>query len=153
MKKQRRKLKNYWIDSGFQSRYILTMLGSSLFCLSISGFVVWTFFNENYKTIVDLISASEEAFFKMQIELKILIFNLVLTGFAFLVSISAIGLFYSHKTAGPMYKVKQVANAILSGDVNTRIKLRPGDDFKDVAELLNSAFDKIKNPDENSMQF
>ena len=60
-------------------------------------------------------------------------------------SIFAMSVFYSHKIAGPIYVIKNNLEKILNEDYNIRPNLREGDEFNEVAELINRLADKLKN--------
>ncbi|MBL8032918.1 MAG: hypothetical protein JNJ69_04410 [Leptospiraceae bacterium] len=47
--------------------------------------------------------------------------------------------FFSHKVAGPVFKIKKVLNHYLATGEYSDIKLRPGDNFDDLARLINHA--------------
>lgn len=146
MTKQRRRIKNYWIHPRFQTRYIGTMVINALVSLMIFGFVVYSTYKDNYELILSLVPDPTEIKEKMDISQKLLLFNFFFAGTVFIVTTAVVGLIFSHKTAGPLFQIKSIAKKIHSGDASSRIKLRPGDDFREVAEHLNSAFDKLTNP-------
>lgn len=57
---------------------------------------------------------------------------------SFILSLT-LGLFLTHRLAGPLYRFEQTIKAILSGDLSIRIRLREKDEFQDLALLLNQA--------------
>ncbi|MDG5813914.1 hypothetical protein QA601_02405 [Chitinispirillales bacterium ANBcel5] len=48
-------------------------------------------------------------------------------------------IFFSHKLAGPVYRFEKACKSIIDGDYTNEIKLRKGDQLKNLAELLNEA--------------
>ena len=54
-----------------------------------------------------------------------------------------LGLFLTHRLAGPLYRFEQTIKAILSGDLSVRIRLREKDEFQELALLLNQAIIEI----------
>lgn len=48
-------------------------------------------------------------------------------------------IFFSHKVAGPIFKIKKILNHYLATGEYLDIKLRKGDNFDDVARLINHA--------------
>lgn len=56
----------------------------------------------------------------------------------------ALGLFLTHRLAGPLYRFEQTIKAILSGDLSVRIRLREKDEFQALALLLNQAIVEIE---------
>lgn len=76
--------------------------------------------------------------------LKVKIFPLIFASFytagilAFAtISIAVISVFFSHRIAGPIYRMERSLEAIESGDLTTTTKLRSGDQFMPVAEDMN----------------
>jgi methyl-accepting chemotaxis protein len=67
-------------------------------------------------------------------------------GFAlfFMIASFFLGIYFSHRTAGPMYRFSKVFESAGMGNYKERIKLRPNDDFQDVAELFNKLMDRVQ---------
>lgn len=55
-----------------------------------------------------------------------------------------VGLYFSHKLAGPIYRFKLELQRIADGRGWRTIRLRKGDDFQDVADVLNSALEHVQ---------
>jgi methyl-accepting chemotaxis protein len=56
-----------------------------------------------------------------------------------------VGLYFSHKLAGPIYRFKLELQRIAEGRDRRTIRLRKGDDFHDVAEVLNRALEHVQS--------
>lgn len=56
-----------------------------------------------------------------------------------------VGLYFSHKLAGPIYRFKLELQGIADGRGWRPIRLRRGDDFQDVADVLNRALEHVQN--------
>ena len=52
----------------------------------------------------------------------------------------------THRTAGPMVRFRATIDAISSGDDAARIRLRPSDEFQQVAQSFNQMMDRIQKP-------
>jgi methyl-accepting chemotaxis protein len=141
--KNRRHLKNYLINPGYQLKYI--------FWLALTGFVLFVFYalnlyfhiKENYSILVELSPMTSEAKKQLYTELDALIFKLGLGSIAFLIGVAVIGMVMSHRTAGPLYHFKRIFDEIKNGKLDARIRLRPKDDFQDVGQAFNEMMDKI----------
>ncbi|MCB1307547.1 MAG: hypothetical protein KDK30_05175 [Leptospiraceae bacterium] len=59
-----------------------------------------------------------------------------------LILILLFGLFYSHSMAGPIHKIKMSVERIVNGGAPEEIRIRRGDQFQDVVELLNQLINK-----------
>jgi hypothetical protein len=73
----------------------------------------------------------------------IMILTLWQVGFTALVFIICI--FFSHKIAGPMYKLQKFLRAKRNGDDSGRLFFRKGDYFQEVADDFNEAFEEIED--------
>ena len=63
---------------------------------------------------------------------------------------AAVGLHFSHKLAGPLYRFKMELLRIVDGDAFRPMVLREGDDFQDMAEVLNQALAKLDDRARNA---
>ena len=67
----------------------------------------------------------------------VLINNLII-----LIVISIIGIFYSHKIAGPVYRIQEDIKRVLGGEKDVVIKLRKNDKLKELAEQVNKLIEE-----------
>ncbi len=77
------------------------------------------------------------------------LFRIVLPALAVSAAISAVlslifSLFYSHRIAGPLFNLKRVIRQIRSGDIPDEVRIRSGDEFKDLADELNRTLRWLK---------
>ena len=63
-----------------------------------------------------------------------------------------VGLYFSHKLAGPIYRFKLELQRIADGRDWRSIRLRKGDDFHDVADVLNSALEHVQSTENRLRQ-
>ncbi len=54
------------------------------------------------------------------------------------------GLFYSHRMAGPLYRITQELEKAINGEPITKIQLRKKDHFQNLARLLTELLQKKK---------
>ncbi len=145
--KHKRHLKNFLINPRYQLRYIIWLTTTGLFLVLINGVIAYSYIKENYITLVDLSPMTDEAKLQMYEELRHLILALSLTSLAFLMIVSLLGIVLSHRTAGPLYHFKRVFDEVKKGKHQQRVKLRPGDEFQDVAKSFNDMMESLKiNP-------
>jgi methyl-accepting chemotaxis protein len=57
---------------------------------------------------------------------------------------AAVGILYSFKFCGPIYKFKKYFTELRGGNWNERCHLRKGDDLQDVCEAINTTLDEIR---------
>ena len=55
----------------------------------------------------------------------------------FILVIASLSIFVSHKIAGPVYRLERTTRLIASGDLTHSVKLRHGDELKDLQEAFN----------------
>jgi methyl-accepting chemotaxis protein len=57
----------------------------------------------------------------------------------------AVSIFISHKTAGPLYRLKKSIAEITEGNLDVKVRLRKWDDLKDLAEHVNMLAEELRN--------
>lgn len=62
-----------------------------------------------------------------------------------MVLIAAFGIFYTHRIAGPVYRMVQDISRALGGEKGVQIKLRRHDNFEDLAENINRLLAKLED--------
>lgn len=141
--KTNRKLKNILINPSYQIRYVfwLSLTGLSLIALNASIF--YFKMKENYEVLVDLSPMTDDSKKQLYTELNHVVITLVISSIIFLLVVSIFGLIFSHRTAGPLYHFKRVFSEIKKGNRKARVKLRPNDDFSDVANEFNEMMDSL----------
>jgi len=60
-----------------------------------------------------------------------------------IIAVAALLIFLTHKIAGASYRIRKDLEAIRKGSLNTKIKLRKGDELLDIAQSLNMTFSEI----------
>ena len=144
MSKSQRKLQNLLINPGYQVKYMFWTTSTGLALILVNSVVFYLFVRENYKVLVDLSPMEDEVKAQLYSELHHIVF--LLGGFSvlFLAVVSIGGLVLSHRTAGPMYHFKRIFREIREGKHEARIRLRPKDDFRDVAAECNEMIDYLQ---------
>ncbi len=61
------------------------------------------------------------------------------------IALFSLGIFYTHKIAGPLYRIKMAAKSIIKGDLGTKIILRRKDVIQPFAESLNTMTENYSN--------
>ena len=89
---------------------------------------------------------TDEARTQLEGELTEFYFKMVLAGGGFLLAAFLMGIRISHRVAGPMYHFKRVFQEIKAGKKDLRIRLRPDDEFQDVAKSFNELMDEVQGP-------
>ena len=154
------KRKTYVIDKKFQFRFIVAFLvlifaSLILFSAAFAGYYYLRYINgenifDEFITIQQKSPAVDAAGNEItkpgppivtdRFELilpPILINNLVI-----LIVISVIGVFYSHKIAGPIYRIQEDIKRVLGGEKDIVIRLRKKDKLKELADQVNKLIEE-----------
>ncbi|MBN1412410.1 MAG: hypothetical protein JW969_16300 [Spirochaetales bacterium] len=163
MGKEFNKRRNYVIDKNFQFRFIATFIllivGSLL--IFTGGFACFYWINymagDNifseflviYKQVPDLDDNGEprlgvdgnQIMKTMELppinRLEIVLPPILINNVIIVLMISIIGIFYSHKIAGPAYRIEKEIAQVLDGKTGIKIRLRKTDKLKTLAEKVN----------------
>ena len=68
---------------------------------------------------------------------------LLLNDLAVMVLVIVVGIFTTHRIAGPIYRLESDIDRVLSGERGVRARLRRGDAFPDLAEKVNQLIERI----------
>jgi nitrogen fixation/metabolism regulation signal transduction histidine kinase len=58
--------------------------------------------------------------------------------------IGVLGIYFTHKVAGPIYKMKLLLNQVADGKLNVNAKLRKGDELQDFFDVFAGMVDNLK---------
>lgn len=164
MAEKQHKRKKYVIDRSFQYRFIASFLLWIFVSLLVfsAGFTAFYWFRymagENVFSEFITIQKAERIYNEKgeptgtksvvqppinRIELilpPILVNNLIIV-----VLLVIIGIFYSHRIAGPVYRISRDIERVLEGEKGVSIRLRKKDKLKDLAEKINQLIAKGEN--------
>jgi ABC-type multidrug transport system fused ATPase/permease subunit len=138
--------KIYLIDPKFQLKFSL------LVCVILSlatlpyPLVIFDFMTHMIKSNPALATNLEEK--KQTLFMFLALWQIGLTILVFVICI-----FFSHKIAGPMYKLRQFLGRIREGQPFTKLFFRGGDYFTEVADDLNETFEKISDDYKNDFVY
>jgi methyl-accepting chemotaxis protein len=144
MSAKNRSLKNILINPTYQIKYVMWVSSAGLTLIAANAIVFYYYVRENYSILVDLSPMDEAAKSQLYKELNEILIKLGAVGVIFVMITAFIGLKMSHRTAGPLYHFKRVFGEIKNGKMDARVRLRPGDDFKDVANAFNEMMDAVQ---------
>jgi methyl-accepting chemotaxis protein len=143
MSKNHRKLGNYLINPRYQLKYIFWLGVTGMTLVVLYSLLFYFFMRENYDVLVELSPMDDAVKQQLYHELNHIILLLGGVSFLFLIIVAFLGVILSHRTAGPLYHFKKVFGRIKDGDLAARVRLRPNDDFQDVAASFNSMVDAL----------
>jgi methyl-accepting chemotaxis protein len=134
------KRRTYYIDKHFQTKHmLLTML---LLLTYTFAFIIIIFAPYILTLFLDypLAEKAEAA------RTLLLLHSTVWPGIGGVILLfGAVSIFISHKTAGPLYRLKKSIAEITEGNLDVKIRLRKWDDLKDLAEHVNMLAEELRN--------
>jgi methyl-accepting chemotaxis protein len=126
--------RQYIIKKGLQFRYIGLVFGLALIASIVTGWTVfatgWYFLGEKLASVypqgrlIYVLRATNLALIRNLLLISPLIFIL--------------GLLFSHKIAGPVYRIEKTLGDISKGNLGLKIRLRDGDELVDLAYTINN---------------
>jgi len=147
MKKNRRK--KYIIEGNFQTRFILrfvlVIVGATLLSAgALLGvfYIKYQYGEADFQNLIIMVSpegTTDVASLFQIVLVPILVANLLI-----LCIIIPYSLIYSHKIAGPIYRLEQSLDFLLKGEMDFIIVLRRKDEFKYLANKMNALIDYMR---------
>ncbi len=140
MKKKYKKRTKFYIDKKFQNRFILSYIEIIMLSiiLTIILSLTYTYFSTSFGSnsysilYMKIVDGKEKIIEPINIVLPIILLSSLIT-----VIISIIlSLLYSHKIAGPVYRLKTSSKDLLRGKKNISFKVRKKDEFQDLSKYM-----------------
>ena len=136
----------FLINPAFQLRFSLIVCSVILISTLIYPIIIYDFFGMVIRTVPNV----SENIIDAQ---KDLIFYLVLIQSVITLLVFISFIFFTHKIAGPLYKLKQHLTRIREGEAISPLTFRNGDYFHDVAEEVTLFLETISQNQENDFQY
>lgn len=152
--KNSRKRKKLIVDAQFQYRFIRRIALMAV-CITTAALLAMAYIYQSYGHIEIMVSQplpfdlSDEEALKGSLEadnIFSLLWPVLLASIAITSAITiTMGAFISHRLAGPVYRLRQEIQLILSGDLRRSIGLRDKDEFGSLAADLEQLRVKLSN--------
>jgi len=128
---KRKRLFDFSIKKRLQWRILVKIWSIILASLFVTGIIFYFYSDINVGKSYRLFHVKAESFLDFLIPV-------LLTGFfASLILGVVASLFFPHAIAGPLYKIERELVDIGKGDLRKEIKIRKGDELKDLADSVN----------------
>lgn len=140
----------YFINPKFQTRCILNSVGSAALAISVFLAANVYFFWKLKKMGVDLGLKADSPFFQFigQQEQKLFFIFAVAAAVTF-VFLTVRAILFSHKIAGPLYKLHRHMKGIAEGQAATPVQFREKDFFPELADAFNAQLGRIDETKKN----
>ena len=144
------KRKIYLIDPKFQIKFSLSICLILFVSSLIYPFTIYDLMSQfiNYAA-----SHSTDIAQTIDQKRKSLIIILILWQLGFTALVFIIGIFFSHKIAGPIYKLKKHLRMIRDGQASEDLYFRQGDHFHDLADEINDTFNTLREEYRNDFVY
>ena len=130
----------YYIEKKFQTKYILLTI--FLLLTYTFAFIIIIFSPYILTLYFNFYSLSEKA---EAARTLLILHSTVWPGIgAVILLFGAVSIYITHKIAGPLYRLKKSLFMITEGNLDVKVKLRKGDDLKDLAEQVNMLVDTFR---------
>jgi nitrate/nitrite-specific signal transduction histidine kinase len=150
--KHKRYVKNYLINPRFQLKYVFWMISTGAALALTYSMLFYNYAKQSYDLIIELSKVPKETQLMMHQELGRVMLVQGLITFVFLFCIGMIGILFSHRVAGPLYKLKTAFERVKMGEHQLRIYFRKYDEFQEVAQSFNKMLDQIQGSDVKTNQ-
>lgn len=139
---KRRRRRNYLVNRSVQPRH---MGMSALFILLISLLTGWSVYSTIFVALTEKIS-SEPGLDLILVEInEMLLARVSLVILAGMCASVVITMFISHRIAGPIFRIRGALEEMAEGRIPRKITLRKRDEFKELAETVNSLIEKLED--------
>lgn len=129
----------YFIEKKLQAKYILLTVFSLVIYTCIFVLIVFSPYMITLYLDYPLADKTEAA------KALLLLHGTVWPGLgAGIFFFSILTLFITHKVAGPLFRLKRDISQVVEGDLNVVVRLRRGDDLKDLAEKVNLLIEELR---------
>ncbi|MBN1794756.1 MAG: methyl-accepting chemotaxis protein [Candidatus Omnitrophica bacterium] len=143
------KRRRYLVKRSLQIKYVALVLFFAFLVAFLTGYTIfqtsWTFLGEKLAQVypqgqlIDILKTTN----------AIVLFNLALLTPIIII----FSLIFSHRIAGPLYRLERVLWEVSKGNFNVKMYLRRKDELKDIAEIVNVTTENLKNlTDENKQR-
>lgn len=130
----------YWVAGKFQGKYIGVILLLAFLTAAMCSYVVY------YTSIMMFGEKLANVYPQGRLVSIVNLINSRIIISILLVSplIALIGLYLSHKIAGPIFRMERYVNEMATGNLHSRLVLRKGDELLNLAEGINSLSESLK---------
>lgn len=141
MEKKTYKRRQFFVAKQFQLKYIGLILAVMLLTAIITGYSIyyhsWTLLGEKLANVYPQ-GRLVQIFRSVNTRLAI---NMVFVTILCVV----VGVFASHRIAGPIFRMIKFLDNVTSGDYSKRLKLREKDELTDLANAINRLVDRLES--------
>ena len=133
------------INRKFQRTFLLHTVLSTLVVIIINVVTVWYFFRQSYFYGKAMAFPNNHAyFFLLQRQTHIALGVGIVGGLVILIALTVMGVLFSHRIAGPLFRIQRHMNEIADGKPIIEIEFRKNDFFREIADAFNRVANRLK---------
>ena len=140
---RRRKFKNFLLKPRAQLEIVLNIVTLTIFFGAAAGLVIYFQLDDIFQTLLVMSRVSDEASASFANDWNATLLWLSIFTIFYILSTISICIIHSHRMIGPTVAFKRQIEALLQNNYKTRIKLRDGDYFQDLAESFNRLAEQL----------
>jgi hypothetical protein len=145
----KRKLRNYLLDVGLQLRYTVFIIGVAVFLTAVLGYRIYVATQETTRivTMTAAVDPSAEAELQSQFQAndRVVVWGIVGFGVLLVVTVTAAGIWMTHKIAGPLHNIGSALARIRDNRLPADISnLRKGDELQEFHAGFREMYDAIR---------
>lgn len=142
--------RKFLINPPFQKKFMGFILLSVIFSMGVMHGANWVFFNKFMKYGETLNLPSNHPFYRLLLEQQEFMTMVFIVSSTILsIILCTFGLFFSHRIAGPIYRIEKVFNdATNENQKVSEIHFRHDDFFQEIPCAINQYFNKQKKTDD-----
>ncbi len=138
--KKQRKLKNIFVNGTFQTKIIILVAGITLMQGVMSVGFIYVAFKQFVDSWTNIVIESGDVLEAVKLLNTEVLIGVFIANAGFFLFALFMGIYFSHKIAGPNYAIKRAITNLLDGVDHHTVTLREGDEFHDLAEKINVMF-------------
>lgn len=134
------KRKQYIVSKQFQLKYVGLILALMFLTAALCSYVMY------YSAMLSMGQKLANVYPQGRLIaiVKMVNFRMLLSVILISPLVAVIGIFLSHKIAGPIYRIEKVLAGMAAGDLSNRIVLRKGDEMLSLADSINKLTESLK---------
>ena len=143
------KRRNYLINKSLQPRYMAMV---ALLILIMSALMGWIVYSTMWYTLSEMIEHDPMLYVRFR-EMNLSLLGRFITVVVLSSSLAVIFMmFASHRIAGPLFRLERTIREMGEGKMPSRVNLRRKDEFKQLAEVVNSAIRRLEEKAEKDRE-
>jgi methyl-accepting chemotaxis protein len=141
--KFRRKVSNYLILPGYQIRFLVLLVLIGMILILFEAVLFYLSAQALIETLTSETALDQSGKEILHASFRQLSTFILLDSTGVVIVCGLLGLFFSHRMAGPLYNIQRTISRISGGETAARITLRKGDQLQSLAQDFNEMMDKL----------